>query len=146
VIDFLFTNGNILVPWLFNPTSSNAHYRYHGGWNIQALIAYVVGIALPFPGFAASLGAGGVNQSGEELFYIGWLLSFFTSFVVYSGICYFWPTRNQRLIKEYKMGWEESENSELVGAGGSNASHASNPDEEAGIPQLVTETYANEKR
>lgn len=146
--DFIFTKGNILVSWLFNPKSSNAHYYYYKGWNVQAVIAYIAGIALPLPGFAVSLGASGVNLAGEEMFYIGWLLSFFTSFLVYTVLCYFWPTPNQRLIKEYGMGWEESENAELVGAGASNASHTSNSPpsyDEAGAPQLMTEIPGSSK-
>ncbi|ETS83922.1 hypothetical protein PFICI_05798 [Pestalotiopsis fici W106-1] len=104
---FIQTKGNIATEWLFNPGKSNVHYHYHGGWNIQAVIAYIIGIALPFPGFAASLGATGVNQAGYDLFYIGWILSFTMSFVFYNTICKIWPTKNQRLIRERGMGWEE---------------------------------------
>lgn len=74
---------------------------------MQALIAYLCGIALPFPGFCASLGAQGVGQAGVDMFYIGWLLSFFTTLVVYVGLCKIWPTSNQRLIRERAMTWEE---------------------------------------
>jgi nucleobase:cation symporter-1, NCS1 family len=66
-----------------------------------------MGIALPFPGFAASLGATGVNQAGYDMFYIGWILSFTISFVAYNVLCKVWPTRNQKLIKERGMAWEE---------------------------------------
>ena len=45
-----------------------------------------------------------INVQGR----LGWLLSFFVSFVVYYVICLFWPTRNQRLIKELGLGWEEA--------------------------------------
>lgn len=38
---------------------------------------------------------------------MGWLLSFFTSFVVYFCICKVWPTRNQRRIKELGLKWEQ---------------------------------------
>lgn len=83
------------------------HYHYHGGWNVQAVIAYLAGVAPPFPGFAASLGATGVNQAGNDLFYLGWLLSFSTSLVVYIGLCKIWPTKNQKLIQERGLVWEE---------------------------------------
>ena len=52
------------------------------GWNIQAGIAYLVGIALPFPGFIGTLGAN-VSLAAAQLGYLGWLLSFSVSFVVY---------------------------------------------------------------
>jgi NCS1 family nucleobase:cation symporter-1 len=93
---------------LFNPKANNEYYRYHKGWNLQALIAYIVGIALPFPGFVATLGAKGVNKAGKDLFYLGWILSFIASFVVYIVICKFWPTQSQKLIRERGMTWEEN--------------------------------------
>ncbi|KAK9413551.1 putative Allantoin permease [Seiridium unicorne] len=104
---FVLTRGNIATAWLFNPKKTNIHFRYHRGWNIQAVIAYLAGIALPFPGFAASLGASGVNQAGNDLFYLGWLLSFSTALVVYIVLCKLWPTKNQKLIRDRNMGWEE---------------------------------------
>lgn len=108
------TKGNVFCTHLFDPTSSNRHYRYHGGWNLQALIAYCIGIALPFPGFAASLGASGVNVAGQRLFSLGWLLSFFTSLVAYPLICAVWPTKNQKMIRESGMAWEQAGNEFLT--------------------------------
>ncbi|KAH8660546.1 putative allantoin permease [Xylariales sp. PMI_506] len=105
---FIQVQGNIMVPWLFDPRATNEHYRYHAGWNVQAVLAYLIGVALPFPGFTASLGAKGINQAGYDLFYLGWLLSFSTSFVSYNVLCYFWPTRNQqRLRAREQIGWEQ---------------------------------------
>lgn len=91
-----------MVSWLFDPARSNIYYRYHKGWNIQAIIAYVAGIALPFPGFVASLGAPGVNNAGYDMYYLGWLLSFVVSFVLYTIICKLWPTGFQRQVREKK--------------------------------------------
>ncbi|KAI1849768.1 hypothetical protein JX266_004717 [Neoarthrinium moseri] len=123
---FILCRGNIMTAWLFNPGKTNVHYRYHRGWNVQAVIAYLAGIALPFPGFAASLGATGVNQAGNDLFYMGWLLSFCTSFAAYTIICKFWPTRNQKLIREQGMAWEDSARLSLDG-------------EEAATPQVAVD-------
>lgn len=47
---FMISRGNIFVPSLYNGTKSNENYWYTGGWNLRAYIAYVVAIALPFPG------------------------------------------------------------------------------------------------
>ncbi|KAI6085446.1 uracil permease-like protein [Hypoxylon rubiginosum] len=116
IADYYFIiKGNVFTAWLYNPRKSNLHYRYHKGWNIQALIAYVVGIALPFPGFVASLGAKGVNDVGLELYYLGWILSFVTSFVLYIAICKVWPNPNQRAIQEQGLGWEEASHVMLQG-------------------------------
>lgn len=57
------------------------------GWNLQGVIAYLVGIALPFPGFVGTLGAN-VSETADQLGHLGWLLSFSVSFVVYVSISY----------------------------------------------------------
>lgn len=105
--DFILSRGNVFVSHLFDPTKDNEHYRYHKGWNVQALIAYIVGVAVPMPGFCASLGASGVAEAGQNLFSIGWLLSFFTSLVVYTGICWIWPAENHKIIEQRALRWEE---------------------------------------
>ncbi len=103
--------------WLYEPSKMNKHYYYHVGWNIQAYIAYVAGIALPFPGFVGTLGPP-VSEPAMHLGQIGWLLSFSTSFVVYYALCLVWPTRNQRLVRESGARWEEAANEEFVAADG----------------------------
>ncbi|KAI1394733.1 uracil permease-like protein [Hypoxylon fuscum] len=109
ITDYYFvTKGNVMTAWLFNPKKSNKYYYYHKGWNIQALIAYLGGIALPFPGFAASLGPTGVNDAGNKLYYLGWLLSFTTSAILYVSICKVWPNSNQRAIKAEGLRREEA--------------------------------------
>jgi NCS1 family nucleobase:cation symporter-1 len=40
------------------------------------------------------------------------------SFVVYYIICLFWPTRNQSLIKEMGLGWEEASGDRIVAEDG----------------------------
>lgn len=103
---YLLTKGNVFIGHLYNGSKTNKHYYYHRGWNIQALIAYICGIVPPFPGFAGTLGAH-VSISATDLGRLGWLLSFVISFVVYWVICMVWPTKNQRLVKEMGLGWEE---------------------------------------
>ncbi|KAH8821310.1 uracil permease-like protein [Xylogone sp. PMI_703] len=103
---YLLTKGNVFPRYLYNGSSSNEHYYYAKGWNIQAVIAYLCGIALPFPGFVGTLGAH-VSESATELGRLGWLLSFTISFVVYYILCLIWPTQNQKLVREKALGWEE---------------------------------------
>ena len=50
------TNGNVFISHLYDGSKDNKHYYYHHGWNLQAVIAYLVGIALPFPGVRISDG------------------------------------------------------------------------------------------
>jgi len=110
---WLLTNGNVFIAHLYDGSPANTHYYYHRGWNLQALFAYLCGIALPFAGFVGSLGAS-VSTPATEMGQLGWLLSFCTSFVVYYVVCKIWPTKNQRLIKELGMGWEEAGAEEIV--------------------------------
>lgn len=118
--DYLLTKGNVFIGHLYNGSSSNKHYYYHRGWNIQALFAYVCGIALPFPGFVGTLVPNPANwpRAATDIGRLGWLLSFFVSFVIYYGLCCIWPTRNQRLIKEMGNSWEEASGDLIVGEDG----------------------------
>lgn len=112
--DFFLAKGNIFISHLFDPTKANEYYRYHKGWNIQALIAYLIGIALPFPGFVATLGAPGVSDGGRNLFSMGWILSFCTSLVSYWVICYFWPTELQKVIRARGLKHEQIVGEQLL--------------------------------
>lgn len=103
---FCLTKGNVFIPSLYDGSRHNKHYHYHRGWNIQAYIAYICGIALPFPGFVGTLGPH-VSSAAEDLGHLGWMLSFAVSFVVYYAICLVWPTKSQRLVKEMGLGWEQ---------------------------------------
>jgi nucleobase:cation symporter-1, NCS1 family len=104
--DYLLTNGNIFVSSLYEGGKCNKHYYYHKGWNVQAVIAYVAGVAVPFPGFVGTLGAS-VSTTATNIGHLGWLLSFSISFVVYYFICKVWPTENQRIIRDLGLSWEQ---------------------------------------
>ena len=114
---WLLTKGNIFMAYLYDGSKDNKHYWFHGGFNIQGIIAYVVGIALPFPGFCGTLGAK-VSQSAENLGHLGWLISFVASFVVYYALCLVWPTQNQKLVKEMGLKWEEMSRKDIVAVDG----------------------------
>jgi nucleobase:cation symporter-1, NCS1 family len=103
------------------------------------VIAYLVGIALPFPGFVGTLGPT-VSPAAQNLGHLGWLLSFVSSFVVYYVICLVWPTRNQKIIKEMGLGWEEMGNREVVAADGTIIT-----DEQEGRPDTSLGVYGTEK-
>ncbi|RDW73314.1 uracil permease-like protein [Coleophoma cylindrospora] len=106
---YIITKGNLFISHLYTGTKENKHYYYNKGWNIQALIAYVCGVAVPFPGFCGTLGAN-VSQAATDIGHLGWLLSFTISFILYYIICTFWPTENQKIIKEMGLGWEQMAN------------------------------------
>jgi NCS1 family nucleobase:cation symporter-1 len=113
-IDYILTKGNVFIDHLYDGSKANKHYYYHKGCNIQGIIAYICGIALPFPGFVGTLGPH-VSNSATDLSRLGWLLSFVVSFVVYFAICSVWPTRNQVMIREMGLGWEEQSEDTVSG-------------------------------
>jgi NCS1 family nucleobase:cation symporter-1 len=109
---FLLTNGNVFLTHLYFGTRDNKHYYYHRGWNVQALLAYLVGIALPVPGFIGTLGPS-VSATATKLGHLGWMLSFVSSFCVYYALCRVWPTKNQELIRKMGLQWEEMGNHDI---------------------------------
>jgi NCS1 family nucleobase:cation symporter-1 len=113
----LLTKGNVFLSHLYDGSRYNKHYFYNWGINFQAVFAYLVGIALPFPGFVGTLGPH-VSKPAQELGQLGWMLSFVTSFVVYYLVCLVWPTKNQRLVKEMGLGWEEMSYRDIVSEDG----------------------------
>ncbi|KAF8862922.1 hypothetical protein BDZ45DRAFT_584728, partial [Acephala macrosclerotiorum] len=54
---YLLTKGNVFISHLYDSSRNNRHYYYHKGWNVQAVIAYIAGVAVPFPSFVKTLGA-----------------------------------------------------------------------------------------
>lgn len=93
---YVVSRGNIFVKDLYH--GGPGHYRYFYGINVQAFIAYIAGIALPFPGFVGSLGPS-VSAAAVHIGDMGWLISYFTSMIVYIVLCLIWPNGNQRLNK-----------------------------------------------
>lgn len=104
---FLLTGGNVFLSHLYTGSKDNPHYYFCRGWNLQAVFAYIVGIALPFPGFIGTLGPH-VSKPAQNLGDLGWMLSFTVSFVVYYLVCLVWPTPNQKRIREMGLRWEEA--------------------------------------
>jgi NCS1 family nucleobase:cation symporter-1 len=103
---FVVTKGNVSLQHLYDGRSDNPHYYYHWGWNLQAYIAYVAGVLIPFPGFCGSLGAN-VSDTAMDLGHIGWCLSFVVGVVVYIALCYVWPTSNMKAMKGLHLQFEE---------------------------------------
>lgn len=136
---WLLTKGNVFIANLYDPSKSNPNYRYHMGFNLQALTAYLVGIALPFAGFVGTLGPK-VSLSAQRLGELGWMLSFFSSFVVYYVLCRVWPTQNQKVIKEAELGWEEMSYKDIVTSDGTVIT-----DEQEGYPDPAFVRKGNEK-
>ncbi|KAL3471359.1 permease for cytosine/purines, uracil, thiamine, allantoin-domain-containing protein [Aspergillus californicus] len=101
---YILSRGNMFIPDLYS--GSDSKYWYWRGWNIQALAAYLVGTALPLPGFVGTLGAT-VPLVWTHMVHMGWLLSFFVSAAFYYLVCLIWPTPLHVIVREKAMAWEE---------------------------------------
>lgn len=147
---WILTKGNVFIGYLYNGSKENKHYYYNKGWNVQALIAYICGIALPFTGFVGTLGPK-VSSSAMKLGQLGWLLSFTTTFFVYWGLCLVWPTNNQRIVREQGLTWEEVSYQEIVAMDGTviadeQEGHPDKSFEEKGMQAFVGEADSQEAK
>ncbi|KAL3475606.1 permease for cytosine/purines, uracil, thiamine, allantoin-domain-containing protein [Aspergillus californicus] len=77
---YLVSNGNIFIPSLYVGNKNNEHYWYHGGWNIQAYIAYIAAIGVK------------VHPVGQDFGNLGWALTI-------------WPHPCVKRTRDFK--WEE---------------------------------------
>lgn len=102
----LLTKGNLFIENLYDGKKCNATYYYTHGWNVQAYTAYIAGFAIGIAGFAGNLGAK-VGTTAKQLGYLGWLMSFFVSALIYVALCTIWPTQSQCIIKNTGLSWEE---------------------------------------
>lgn len=65
----------------------NSAFRYDGGWNPVALIAFAVPVAINLPGFlhaAAPATFGGVGLIWQQLYTYAWFIGIFGGLIVYS--------------------------------------------------------------
>ena len=65
----------------------NPAYRYHGGFNLAAMIALVVAILVNLPGFLAEIqvldASSGIGALGHRLYNYAWFVGFLVAFVLY---------------------------------------------------------------
>lgn len=98
VADYILVRGNVFMKSLYDGSRENPHYHFIRGWNVQGFIAYLCGMAPGFPGFCGNMGAH-VSTSARELGYLGWILAFAVSSLVYTVLCLMWPTQAQAAVE-----------------------------------------------
>ncbi|KAA8909366.1 hypothetical protein TRICI_004532 [Trichomonascus ciferrii] len=83
-VDYLLLRkGNLDLRSLYT-YDKHAAYYFKWGINWRAIFAFIVGFALPFPGFVADLaGSTGVAQGAFDMYQMGWLLSITTGSLSY---------------------------------------------------------------
>ncbi|KAH8701630.1 putative uracil permease [Talaromyces proteolyticus] len=79
---------------LYQPMSI---YRYTGGFNCHALIAFVVGATPSLPGLMHSVNSRIEIGVGVHPYEFGWLLGFFGSTIVYLGLNHWFPYANANI-------------------------------------------------
>lgn len=77
--------GNLHRADLF-ARSPAARYHYTHGVNLRAVVAFVVGFALPLPGFVASFGHD-ISAAATHMYELGWVLSFLVGGLAYYVAC-----------------------------------------------------------
>ncbi|KAH8895262.1 hypothetical protein GQ53DRAFT_714883 [Thozetella sp. PMI_491] len=118
---FFIRNGNYYVPDLYTGTTSS-RYWYYRGWNLRAIAAWIIGVALPFPGLIATFGTVSVDTGAKRMWYLGYILSIVLSGVAYYVFFWIWPDENidssltfEQLASEYDAVLEGQEADEIQG-------------------------------
>jgi nucleobase:cation symporter-1, NCS1 family len=66
-------------------------YRYHGGVNWRAAVAFLISIGPNLPGMAHAVTPSIMVGSIEDIYDISFMWGFSSGLVVYSALNYFWP-------------------------------------------------------
>ncbi|KAI5857400.1 NCS1 nucleoside transporter [Durotheca rogersii] len=83
---WLVKKGNVDVPGLYDP---DGRYRYVGGCNWRAAVAFIVPVAPLLPGLGLSISgpdAVHINDGITHLYTLNWLFGFLTSAILYAGL------------------------------------------------------------
>ncbi|KAK0447304.1 allantoin permease [Armillaria borealis] len=94
IIDyFLVRKGNLQLAGLFTGSRDGPYY-YTWGINWRAIVAFIAGTGIPFPGFVQSFGSVAIGEVAEEMFDFGWLASFGIGAIIYWVLCRVFPVQN----------------------------------------------------
>ncbi|KAI1137341.1 permease for cytosine/purines, uracil, thiamine, allantoin-domain-containing protein [Hypoxylon sp. FL0543] len=94
---WLVKKTHIDIPSLYNP---DGRYRYVGGCNWRAAVAFIVPVAPLLPGLGLSIsgpGAVHINAGLTNLYTFNWLFGFVASIVLYTGLSYAAPAKTTLL-------------------------------------------------
>lgn len=114
VVDYwIVRKGNFHIPSLYT-RAPGTPYAYRKGWNIRAMVAWVAGVAFVVHGVAGSLDSSSVNQASQNMYKLGFLLSFFMGSVLYYAFSLIWPMQvyPERVKDGESIGFEHMTKSE----------------------------------
>ncbi|KAK2606710.1 hypothetical protein N8I77_005441 [Diaporthe amygdali] len=91
IVDYFFVRrGNLNIPHLYIG-NADSQYWYTKGWNIRMIVAWNLGIVLPFPGFIDSFCTTLIGDGARHMWNLGYLLSIAVSGVVYYALFLVFP-------------------------------------------------------
>ena len=104
---WLVKRQNIDVPALYDP---RGRYRYVGGVNWRAAVAFLFAVCPNLPGLAYAINATGthISAGAKNLFTFDWLFGFVTSIVLYTGFSLVFPAK-ESLLDHTVFGHAQSE-------------------------------------
>lgn len=92
IVDYFFVcRGNFFIKELYVGDASS-RYWYSKGWNWRAIVSWLVGVILPFPGFVSTFGTVRLSDGVVHMWNLGYLLSLVMSGVTYYLLSRLFPT------------------------------------------------------
>ncbi|KAF7879756.1 uncharacterized protein EAF02_007926 [Botrytis sinoallii] len=144
---FVIARGFLKIPDLYT-SDKKAAYHYKGGWNWRAYAAYVIGIIPNFYGFLNNMGVK-APMGVTRAYYFAYPIGLFVSFLVYWGLCWYWPVEVQYALSEWREVKDyvrEEERTEGVASGwGSVASREEAGEGAVGTPEKDNSNVREEK-
>lgn len=124
------------LPGLYTP---HGRYRFVGGCNWRAAVAFLVPVATLLPGLAYSISGAQVAHIAPgvvNLYTFGWLFGFAVSIFLYTSLSWIFPAK-ETLLTDTIWDLDQIEgvpdlNAEIVGQGGVEGSGSGSGKEETG--------------
>jgi NCS1 family nucleobase:cation symporter-1 len=85
---WIVKKGNIDIPSLYR---RRGRYRYHGGVNWRAAVAFLISIGPNLPGMAHAVTPGITIGTIDDIYDISFMWGFSSGFVLYCALNFFWP-------------------------------------------------------
>lgn len=103
---WLVKHQHVDVPALYDP---HGRYRYDGGVNWRAAIAFLVAVGPLLPGLAHSIDPNDthITEGAKHLYSIDWLFGFLVSIVLYTSLSKLFPAK-ESVVLHTVYGYEES--------------------------------------
>jgi len=96
---------NIDVPALYDP---HGRYRYNGGVNWRAAVAFLVPVIPLLPGLANSISGADIGTGLKNLYTFDWLFGFVVAIILYTGLSKIFPA-HESLSSKTIFGHEPAE-------------------------------------